>query len=598
MTISYCDIKNAETGILGKVSSKSFDIQNCSFLDCENESINILGQTPYPFGSQQRIKYCIIENSNYGISAANLSEIVIQQNTINGTDLSICLSNVSTPAIIGNILYGNNQMPGLFLESCNGVVRGNRINNHTHGISLGNSSPDIGGNSIEYNWNRGIYVGSGSLPNLIGRLVQEPIHPIIWYAVSGYNKINENGGWELDDDGSEIFINNANALLGTTRRDGCNQITDQRIPNAEDTPPLYHTQLLVNCMEFGVQIEVQARGNFWDEHPIYPLSDRFGGSCTIYYVPVKDQPCPLPDGSGGKFYITSSSGEIIDTLYAEEREIGELTETEQLYAKAEEKFLTASYDDAEIIYNQIISGNDSLAIKLDAYRRLYEIGKLTEKDENYFTGLRNSFLSFASTTNDSLLAKIFVQLSTLSLVANQEYVPAINEFDGIIQQNPNTEEAVYAEIDALTAALLVDGNDSTLQKGSLGKYLVKSSGDYNSKLDGLLRKHFGRNAEQSEEEILPTEYTLYQNYPNPFNPTTTIKYDLPNTSEVSLIIYDILGRKVKELVNTKQSAGKYEIQFSASELSSGVYIYRLIAENPSTNSGQGFMSSKKMILLK
>jgi hypothetical protein len=83
---------------------------------------------------------------------------------------------------------------------------------------------------------------------------------------------------------------------------------------------------------------------------------------------------------------------------------------------------------------------------------------------------------------------------------------------------------------------------------------------------------------------------LYQNYPNPFNPVTTIKYDLPNTSEVSLIIYDILGRKVKELVNTKQQAGRYDIQFNASNLASGVYIYQLVAEK--------YISSKKMILLK
>ena len=84
-------------------------------------------------------------------------------------------------------------------------------------------------------------------------------------------------------------------------------------------------------------------------------------------------------------------------------------------------------------------------------------------------------------------------------------------------------------------------------------------------------KHFGNGEKETGEEIIPTEYTLYQNYPNPFNPTTTIKYDLPNTSEVSLIIYDILGRKVKELVNTKQQAGRYEIQFNASNLASGVY---------------------------
>lgn len=94
----------------------------------------------------------------------------------------------------------------------------------------------------------------------------------------------------------------------------------------------------------------------------------------------------------------------------------------------------------------------------------------------------------------------------------------------------------------------------------------------------------------SENEIEPLTFSLSQNYPNPFNPTTTIKYDIPNTSDVSLVVYDLLGRKVKELVNAKQQAGRYEIQFNASNLASGVYIYQLIAEK--------FISSKKLILLK
>ncbi|OQY74033.1 MAG: hypothetical protein B6D44_05445 [Ignavibacteriales bacterium UTCHB2] len=91
-------------------------------------------------------------------------------------------------------------------------------------------------------------------------------------------------------------------------------------------------------------------------------------------------------------------------------------------------------------------------------------------------------------------------------------------------------------------------------------------------------------------ENLPMVFELFQNYPNPFNPSTTIKYDIPNTSEVSLIIYDILGKKVKELVNTKQEAGRYEIQFNASNLASGVYIYQL--RTP------GFTQARKMILAK
>ncbi|MBV6419647.1 MAG: Ycf48-like protein [Ignavibacteriaceae bacterium] len=93
------------------------------------------------------------------------------------------------------------------------------------------------------------------------------------------------------------------------------------------------------------------------------------------------------------------------------------------------------------------------------------------------------------------------------------------------------------------------------------------------------------------------DFYLLQNYPNPFNPITTIKYDLPaslNPSKggtlVNLVIYDILGRRVKVLVNEIQQAGRYEVQFDASDLSRGVYIYQLISEK--------YMNSKKMILLK
>jgi hypothetical protein len=116
-------------------------------------------------------------------------------------------------------------------------------------------------------------------------------------------------------------------------------------------------------------------------------------------------------------------------------------------------------------------------------------------------------------------------------------------------------------------------------------------------LDGILRKHFGNGDNESEEVTLPTEYTIYQNLLNPFNPITTIKYDLPNAGDVSLVIYDLLGRKVKELVNTKQQAGIYEVKFDASghsgnvrNLASGVYIYQLITEK--------YINAKKMILLK
>lgn len=85
-------------------------------------------------------------------------------------------------------------------------------------------------------------------------------------------------------------------------------------------------------------------------------------------------------------------------------------------------------------------------------------------------------------------------------------------------------------------------------------------------------------------------YALVQNYPNPFNPTTTIKYQIPKNGLVTLKVYDILGSEVTTLVNEFKNIGRYEISFDASKLSSGVYIYRLTAND--------FSNSKKMILMK
>jgi hypothetical protein len=87
-----------------------------------------------------------------------------------------------------------------------------------------------------------------------------------------------------------------------------------------------------------------------------------------------------------------------------------------------------------------------------------------------------------------------------------------------------------------------------------------------------------------------SDFQLEQNYPNPFNPSTTIKYSVPEKSDVTIRVFDILGAEVATLVNVTQEAGSYEINFDASKLSSGMYIYRL-------NTGDVSLS-KKMMLLK
>jgi hypothetical protein len=95
---------------------------------------------------------------------------------------------------------------------------------------------------------------------------------------------------------------------------------------------------------------------------------------------------------------------------------------------------------------------------------------------------------------------------------------------------------------------------------------------------------------QTNANGIPKTYQLSQNYPNPFNPTTVIKYSLPKAQFVTLVVYDVLGQEVASLVNERQAAGNYQVNFSGDRFASGVYFYILKAGH--------FVSTRKMLLLK
>jgi len=93
-----------------------------------------------------------------------------------------------------------------------------------------------------------------------------------------------------------------------------------------------------------------------------------------------------------------------------------------------------------------------------------------------------------------------------------------------------------------------------------------------------------------KKEEIPGEYKLYQNYPNPFNNSTTIEFDIKKNGFYKIEIYDVLGRKVDEILNEFKQAGSYRLNFSAEKLSSGVYFYKIESES--------FTDIKSMVLIK
>lgn len=208
---------------------------------------------------------------------------------------------------------------------------------------------------------------------------------------------------------------------------------------------------------------------------------------------------------------------------------------------------------------------------------------LNSNSDMYFSvsyGVINSDLA------DSALIENDIVTFRVELV-NAENNQVIGTFDEVIYDLNNLSE--YDNIDyKVDCTGIVTGNYFfrlvTSVQGDASLFLSNVQNDN----EMLLKKNY--ETVKFNKELLPKEYALQQNFPNPFNPTTTIRYQIPKDGMVTLKVYDILGAEVATLVNEEKIAGKYEVNFNASNIASGVYIYRLKVND--------FVNVKKMVLLK
>jgi hypothetical protein len=154
----------------------------------------------------------------------------------------------------------------------------------------------------------------------------------------------------------------------------------------------------------------------------------------------------------------------------------------------------------------------------------------------------------------------------------------------IINNIPNGVDSFYVQMVVDTSFGGGDGFGLDCIAGGFSG--INGGGDNNS----LMSKVFFKNAKPVHNSI-PIAFNLYQNYPNPFNPVTKIKYDLPKNTNVTIKVYDLLGREVTTLINNEfRNAGRYEVNWNASNYASGVYFYRIQAAD--------YTSVKKMVLIK
>lgn len=139
------------------------------------------------------------------------------------------------------------------------------------------------------------------------------------------------------------------------------------------------------------------------------------------------------------------------------------------------------------------------------------------------------------------------------------------------------------------------GNQSNANyfiNGTLGQVSINSAASTNYKVQSGFWYIYYEDVVVivEDNEIIPIVYKLEQNYPNPFNPSTIIKFAVPERIPVLIKIYDILGAEVLTLVNEELDVGWYERTFNASQMATGIYIYRMCAGN--------YVNTKKMVMIK
>lgn len=222
-------------------------------------------------------------------------------------------------------------------------------------------------------------------------------------------------------------------------------------------------------------------------------------------------------------------------------------------------------------------------VKLDPDKNIYISGYSNDVGRNVDIVSLKYIQSAPSAPTNLLLTVIQAGEIKLNWADN-----SLNEKSFKIQRKDNIDTA-WALIDSVNA----DVNQWTQAGLTLGRtyyyriYAVNSLGaSINSNIVNTIITSTG-----NESTGIPAEYALAQNYPNPFNPVTKINYDIPKDGKVNLKIYDINGREVAALINNEiHTAGYYSVTFNAGNLSSGIYFYRLIAND--------FIQTKKMLLIK
>lgn len=561
---------------------------------------NWAGITMNSWSQNSTINNCIISNATYPVSTYN-AQLTMTNTVVNGTDFGydaalrfydysgVYLTNVTINGVSNSsngIRYSGSfgAVDNCLIQNCgvgNGIVVEGFVNlwinnstiknNRYHGVVVLNSIPNGGGVSLNGNTieNNGLVSGNkyfygvtsyNSSVSLSNNIIHGSNVGICsenyssfwnsWNGVSSNKVYNNNQGLNAGYY-SSLFLgyfyypypdDDAQAFTG-----GYDEIYNNSNFNA-----LAHTSSTISALN-----------SYWgqpipDAAKIYVVD----AASAISYVPY------LSSSPGGSSSSTAIADNIPPTDHSASRlqKSAAASNLNSKFVKGMGLLRTEQYDAATKIFNELLNSSNEESEKFGLVG-LYNIMRESKNKKNMIP----VFEEWEKKKTDA--GRIAAELLTGAYMAEGRNNDAKLKALSLRSKHPKSDAVAL-----LYLASLNNGKDENA-KTEKNNYLHEIKQKYSSKIDDGILAAFGYQPDKQTQtnNANAGNELIVSNYPNPFNPTTTINYALPKSGNVVLKVYDVLRKEVATLVNDYKEIGRYSVEFNASSLASGMYVYRLHA---------------------
>jgi parallel beta-helix repeat protein len=510
--------------------------------------------------SSGSIQNSTIKDAQAGIYATTKANVTISGNTITNNSLYGMSITQNSNVTISNCTISNNGT-GISVSSSSATITGNDIlNNTNYGINANNISNSFYWHDNTLQGNGYAMLLNNASPYIYNNFISDNAHGVV-ITSSSPNFVNPSNPWRgynaITCASTPLFKaeNYSTVYMGYDGNGGYNSIFGSDLP---DMQSLNHSG-------------TYADNNYWGSPNPQVYAD--GTSWILARTPLGSDPNPGSECGG---YLASSSL-ASNSSYVE----GDISNK---YWEAISQGRSGNPQKAKELLQLIIEGKFDQKYSPLALLSLYEFSV------NDKTGLNSNLMEIYNRAKDDLLRPFAIRLLARETALSDNNKEMIFYNTELINNYPNSVNELTALYD-LVVYYAETEQDLTRAKGFYSRMREAYPDEDLTLFAGInLGINLGDLKKKTLDEKIPETFYLSDAFPNPFNPTTKITYQLPIAAQVTLKVYDLLGREVATLVNEEKQAGKYEVEFDASNLSSGVYLYRISIND--------FVKTMKMVVVK